>query len=314
MLGYYGGFWSTWVNPQKVTFDGPNKIIIINEGETLVDVQTDLYSNWKEWLAVGDNSKYLPAMRAVGGDHITGDLYLGSTFFLLNGWKIRPWAGDYKLDISGNLYSEDGSDPFVPTLTASSVSVNLRTSNLVDVYVVDNTVPYDSDRPVWDGAVGITSASQSGNFINIAWGSASDENAVSYRVYISDTEANMFTEASYLGEVIGNAMSISTEADKFTTLRDTTYHIGVRAVDRNGNETLNTNTLSVVYMGIVEAAGALTPEQHNKLMSLNNYDDTALFSRLDALGLTTEQHNQLMSLVNYDDKALKNLAYAILGQ
>lgn len=30
-------------------------------------------------------------------------------------------------------------------------------------------------------------------------------------------------------------------------------------------------------------------------------------------GLSIEQHNKLMSIINYDDKQLKNLAYAILG-
>lgn len=34
---------------------------------------------------------------------------------------------------------------------------------------------------------------------------------------------------------------------------------------------------------------------------------------LGAYGLTPEEHDQLMQLVNYDDKQLKNLAYAILG-
>ena len=50
MLIYNYGFWWEWENPQKVTFDGINKHIIINPGETQIDVQVDLYSAWKEWV------------------------------------------------------------------------------------------------------------------------------------------------------------------------------------------------------------------------------------------------------------------------
>lgn len=311
MLGYYGGYWGIWGNPQKVTFDGPNKIIMINVNETEIDVRVDLYSNWKEWMAYQDNSKYLPAMRAVGGDPITDTQALGSTYFLINGWKILPWSGDYKLNITGNLYSDDGLDPILPTLEASNVSVNLKTSNLVDVQIVDNTIS-DKEPPSWLGLTGITNAYQNGDYINIAWASADDRSPVFYKVYISDNPDDMFTDASLLGSFRGNNMSISTEADQVSRLRNTTYYLGVRAIDVFNNETDNTNALTVNY-ATDSIQGVLTNVQHEKLMSLNNYDDTDLFNRLDQLGLTTEQHNQLMSLVNYDDKALRNLAYAILG-
>ena len=49
-------FWSVYdtandlYGNHKVTFDGPNKIIIVNEGVTELDFREDVYSNWKEWL------------------------------------------------------------------------------------------------------------------------------------------------------------------------------------------------------------------------------------------------------------------------
>ena len=52
----------------KVTFDGPNKLIIVNPGIVELDVQVDIYSDWKEWAATGDNLKYPPALRTIGGD------------------------------------------------------------------------------------------------------------------------------------------------------------------------------------------------------------------------------------------------------
>ena len=38
--GFYGN--------QSVTFDGPNKLIKVNQGITFLDVDVDIYSNWKE--------------------------------------------------------------------------------------------------------------------------------------------------------------------------------------------------------------------------------------------------------------------------
>ena len=92
----------------KVTFDGTASLILVESGITELDVKVDLYSDWKEWALLTDNLKFLPAMRAVGGDPTVGGKYLGATFFLTNGWKIRTWEGDHRLIVNGNLYSEDG--------------------------------------------------------------------------------------------------------------------------------------------------------------------------------------------------------------
>ncbi len=113
------------------TFDGPNKLIILSNGTTTVDVK-DMYSRWKEWCATSDNSKFLPAFSALGGDPLPGSRYLGTTYFVENGWKIRPYEGNHTLVVSGNMYSRDGSDPFVNTLGNFNVRIMLSVSNLVD--------------------------------------------------------------------------------------------------------------------------------------------------------------------------------------
>ena len=115
----------------KVTFDGPNKLIIVDNGITELDVQIDIYSDWKEWMVIGSNSKYLVAITAVGGDPLPGSQKLGITFFLESGWKIRPYEGDHTLTVTGNLYARDGSSPFVHTIGNYNVGINLSTSNLV---------------------------------------------------------------------------------------------------------------------------------------------------------------------------------------
>ncbi len=116
----------------KVTFDGENKLIIVNQDETVLDVRDDIYSAWKRWAANADNAKYAAAMRSVGGDPLPGGRFLGSTFFLLNGWKIRPFEGDHTLNVQGNLYSEDGASPFARTIGDYNVAISLTTSSLVE--------------------------------------------------------------------------------------------------------------------------------------------------------------------------------------
>jgi hypothetical protein len=112
-------------------FDGPNKIITFDVSTTFLDVQ-DLWSRYEDWLEIDDNSKYLLAMRSVGGDPLPGSKQLGITYFLLNGWKIKPYEETHILNVDGNLYSEDGSSPFTPVIGNYNVMVINTVSNLVD--------------------------------------------------------------------------------------------------------------------------------------------------------------------------------------
>jgi hypothetical protein len=116
----------------KVIFDGERKLIIVNPGITSLDVREDIYSEWKRWFNTGTNSKFFMAMDIVGGNPLPED-QLGLTYFLLNGWKIRPYEGDHRLKIRGNLYSQDKSDPIADTLGDFKVNVAMRVSNLVDM-------------------------------------------------------------------------------------------------------------------------------------------------------------------------------------
>lgn len=136
----------------KVTFDGINRLIIINFGETSIDVAIDVYGDWKEWILQSDNSKYTVAISAIGGDPIGGGRYLGSTFFLENGWKLRPYEGNHVLSVVGNLYTRDGSSPFVPTIGSYNVLTSMQVSNLIDT-VSTSGVSYTLDQiaaAVWN--------------------------------------------------------------------------------------------------------------------------------------------------------------------
>lgn len=131
------GFWEFWdYNPtlgffgsQKVTFDGVNRLILINAGETEIDVKEDIYSNWKEWTRVRDNSKFPTAITVIGGEAIGAGTFVGATYFLENGWRIKPYQGNYIISFNGNIYTrESGGNPVIPT---SGVSANFVRSSIV---------------------------------------------------------------------------------------------------------------------------------------------------------------------------------------
>ena len=108
------------------SFDGTNLIITLDSGVTEVDVEQDLYSDWKEFFKTGDNSKFPLAFRTTGGDPLTGSLDLGAYFFLRNdsGWRIRPAEEDATITFVGNLAAEDNTLPLViPTIGAFTVLI-----------------------------------------------------------------------------------------------------------------------------------------------------------------------------------------------
>lgn len=116
-----------WLLFLKVSFDGVTKLITVNDNESVINVKEDLYSAWKNWMLTRDNLKYINAMRAVGGDPTTGGEFLGSTFFVTNGWQIVLTNG---VTIEGNLFSDDFDTPFV---TAEGVVIAYsKVSNLID--------------------------------------------------------------------------------------------------------------------------------------------------------------------------------------
>ena len=117
------GFWDPWLDPIKVTFDGENRLILINNGETNIDVQADLYSAWKRWVARDDNFKFAQAFKAIGGDPINETNVITPYFFLTNGWRVRPFEGDHVLTINGILLTDDNQDPLISTERKWNISV-----------------------------------------------------------------------------------------------------------------------------------------------------------------------------------------------
>ena len=102
---------------------------------TEIDVQTDIYSDWKEWVALENNLKYLPPMNTVGGEPTIAGQRLDVTYFLINGWKLKPHPGSYDLNIIGNLFDVDGGSIKVPAdiieNQPNNISISTNTSVIV---------------------------------------------------------------------------------------------------------------------------------------------------------------------------------------
>lgn len=124
--------------PAIVTFDPlsfPPIITEINTGlsSNSLDIR-EIYSEWKDWV-LADPSRlgYPPAFRVVGGDPISDTDSLGSTFFLLAPWKIRPAEYDHRLTLVGNIFTDPaGESPVVPTLGGYTIAVEYEVSTLVE--------------------------------------------------------------------------------------------------------------------------------------------------------------------------------------
>lgn len=133
------------------SFDGPNKLIIVDLGVTTFSA-TEVYSAWKVWMTEGDNAKYVTAFaNSVGGDPLGGGTSLGSYYFLENGWKIRPQEADHVLTLSGNLFPiPDTAGLFTPTLGSYNVQILMRVSSLTQQVLTGAVDPADVADAVWD--------------------------------------------------------------------------------------------------------------------------------------------------------------------
>lgn len=123
---------------EKVEFDEINKIINVTlapdgNGDIFIDVKTDLYSaGKKDWVENENLRKFYFPITAVGGNPLPGSKALGSTFFLSSEWKIKPYNKNHRLTVNGNLYSDDGSDPFLNPDGKFTVRIMQQVSSLVD--------------------------------------------------------------------------------------------------------------------------------------------------------------------------------------
>lgn len=172
MLVLNYGYWTNWqaydpangfFGGQKVTFDGPNRLILINFGVTEINFLQDVYSNWKEWMLdpTSVNAKYLPAISVIGGDPLPGSRQLGTTFFLENGWRMRTWNGNHTLTVNGNVFTREGDELFVDTTEPVTTRIVLNTSTLVETVIPEASLSVGDISSIADAVWDETTADHS---------------------------------------------------------------------------------------------------------------------------------------------------------
>lgn len=151
-----------------ILFDHESKRIVL---DVATITATDIYSRWVDWVAIGDNSKHLPAFRYVGGDDLGSGISIPPYFFLQNGWRIRPMEASHTLTVSGNLFVEGGGDPIVGTIGAFNVLIRSIVPVQAQVVTINSgagigTVDQVRDA-VWSTPVtSLTDTSTIGGFIH----------------------------------------------------------------------------------------------------------------------------------------------------
>ena len=104
-----------------ITFDPSSKRIILDSTEVTA---SQIWVAWVDWVVLSDNSKYLPALKQIGGDELGAGLLIPPYIFLLNGWRVRPMESNHSLTITGNLFVDGGGVPVVNTLGQFQINVN----------------------------------------------------------------------------------------------------------------------------------------------------------------------------------------------
>ena len=113
------------------TFDGANLHITLPSTGSF-DVEKNFYSAWKEWVLVEENSRWEKSLDIIGGEPTVTGQFLDATYFLVNGWKIKPWSGQYTLYIEGNIYDRDGENVIVSADgDSNNININTNTSTIV---------------------------------------------------------------------------------------------------------------------------------------------------------------------------------------
>jgi hypothetical protein len=139
-----------------ITFDGPNRIIRLAASDSVVEV-SEIYSDWKDWALSGDNLKYPPAFRPVGGDPVGGGVFTGINTFIRNdlGWRIKPPEQNILIELVGNLFPEDPDEPW-RTGPDGNFTTAISTNNSANALIVagsgggGTTDPDDVAQAVWE--------------------------------------------------------------------------------------------------------------------------------------------------------------------
>jgi hypothetical protein len=247
--------WDLWTLYHKVTFDGVNRIIRVNDGVTQLDIQKDVYSDWKEWTsAISDNAVWLPAIRTTGGDPTVDGQKSGDIYFLINNWKL--YIDLTKVKVTGVLFSDNFDSAYYDF--NGNIQFPAQVSSLVSgISTTTGSGTGASAADVWSYSTRtLTSAAgpTASEIADAVWDElAADHNTVG-------TFGHILNEVDYLEKQVwvsldapanGNG-SQESPYDNINDAIDKAETEGIRIIDLIGDITLNRNFNNFVLKGIGE--------------------------------------------------------------
>lgn len=119
-----------------VTFDGPNKLILIDTSTSLT--VNYIYSQSKLWDCQHDNMQYLSPFASAGKASLGGGVYTDSIYVLSNGWKLKPvgYSANTIVSLVGTLITDNGSALTVPPTSGQPVTWQFQTSTNATIVTV----------------------------------------------------------------------------------------------------------------------------------------------------------------------------------
>lgn len=305
---------------QKVVFDGPNRLIIVAESTTELDIREDVYEAWKEWVRNPDltNAEYLPAIRGVGGDPISGttDQFVGDLYFLINNWRL---AYDPRVvGITGVLFSDDFDTAFYfaePSKYDEPETLSpvfpAKVSSIVNTYEIAGSADAAAiAAQVWNSTASAyntngTMGALQNEVANISLAAGATPAEIVAEMDANSTAlANITSTTSNTNTIVQN---ISSDVDSINsniiTIDGTVDSINttVNTIDTNVNDIETTVNSIDTELGLV--AGDVTNIENivtdmNNTVNEINANVTNIENILTASGggLTTEQATQLREL------------------
>jgi hypothetical protein len=123
----------------NATFDGANLHITLPTTGAF-DVEVDLYSAWKAWMATSDNAKFPPAFDTTGGDSVGAGQQVAPYFFCRNdlGWRIKMPEDNGEIVVSGNLFPREPGTALFEQTAGYDAFLRLEVSTRAVVVTVNS--------------------------------------------------------------------------------------------------------------------------------------------------------------------------------
>lgn len=125
----------------KFDFDGPNKHIIMRDDSVVNGLcaftVTELWSEWCDWVLLGDNLKYAPALDVLMVP-LSATEFVGPYLFFRNdlGWLgIPPMVNPCTVIIEGSFFGSDPNLPVMENHTAQATDLVINRSTLTSTMV-----------------------------------------------------------------------------------------------------------------------------------------------------------------------------------